>query len=176
MSKPALRVLVLVLAILLSFGIWFGSVITSHIFRTMYSGASEPVEFFMPVLTRFAIERYWLLIAIVSLFAGVGLVLSVRRAPAALVGAVGLAMPLLAGWFALFSLSYDSFLGPVSLHHPQRFELGAVLFSFGGFFSITFVLIVILLGLFVRDAARELRGGHNNSLEATRASARVPQL
>jgi hypothetical protein len=176
MSKPTLRVLVLILAILLSFGIWFGSVITTHIFRSMYTGSSQPVEFFMPVLTRFAIDWYWSLIALVALCACAGLVLSLRRVPAALVGAVGVAVPLLTGWFTLFSLSFDSFLGPVSPHHPQRFDFGAVLFSFGGFFSITFILIVHLLGLFVRDAARDSHGGHSNSVEATRASARVPQL
>src|SRR5690242_9171052 len=137
MSKPTIRVLILVLAVLLSFGIWFGSAVANFILRSMYSGASEPPEFFMPVLTRFAIHQWWLLIALVVVFACIGLVLSMCRVPSALVGAVGIAFPLLIGWFAVFSLSFISFLGPVSLWHAQRFDFGAVLFSFGGFFSVT---------------------------------------
>jgi hypothetical protein len=145
----------LILAIALSYGIWLGSVFTSIIFRAMYSSQSlEQTYPFMPLLTRFALDRYWLLIVIVCLFSCAGLVLSARKVPEALVGAVGVAMPLLVSWFTLFSLSFDSFLGPVSLHHDRRFDFGAVLFSFGGFFSVTFILIVLLLGLFVRDTVR----------------------
>lgn len=147
-------------AIVLSFGIWFGSVITSYIFRSTYSGGTEPPEFFMPPLTRFAVDRYVLLIVITCLFSCVGLLLSLRRGPDALVGAIGVAAPLLVGWVTLFSLSFDLFLGPVSLHHPQRFDFGAVLSSYGGFFPITLILILLLFALFVRDALKQLQQSH----------------
>ena len=150
----------LILAILLSFGIWFGSLITFMVFREVTSGAVEGPEFWMPVLTRFAVNWYWLLITLLCLFSCAGLILSVCRVPLALSGAVGVAMPLIVGWFTLFCYSFDSFLGPVSMHHPQRFEFEAVLFSDHGFFSITFVLMVFMLGALVRDAMKQLREGN----------------
>jgi small-conductance mechanosensitive channel len=163
--------------VLLSFGIWFGSVITWFVIKSMYSPHSrEEIYALIPILTRFAMDRYWLFIVIVCGFSCSTLLLSFRRASDALVGALGLAMPLLTGWFVVFSLSFESFLGPVSMHHAQRFDCGAVPLSFGGFFSVTFVLIALLLGNCLRDAVRDARGGHNKSLEATPPSGGAPQF
>ena len=55
MSKAAQRVLVVIVAMFLSAGIWFGSVITALNFRVNYTGDGPPPEFFMPMLTNFAV-------------------------------------------------------------------------------------------------------------------------
>ncbi|MCB9913345.1 MAG: hypothetical protein H7A46_22785 [Verrucomicrobiales bacterium] len=172
MSKPTLRVLLVLLAFLLAYGIWFGSKITLGLFRSICEGSDVQPEVIMPVLTRFAVNRCWILILAVSVFALGGLLLSAFRTPAALIGAVGIAMPLLVGWFSVFSLSFANFLGLVSMAHPQRFDPAALVFSFGGFFPISLALIVFLARLFVRDASRELRRSRANS----QASVRTPQV
>lgn len=153
MSKATLRVLALLLATFLSFGIWFGSTITRHILHVMYG---EQMYVLSPFLTRLALNWYWLLILIVCVFACISLVLSVRYASEPLVGTVGIAMPLLVSWLTIFSFSLEFFYGGMSLHHSAKFEFSLFLTSIGGFFPITFLLIVLFLVLCTRDALRAI--------------------
>jgi hypothetical protein len=157
MTKAIERLVIVILAMFLSFGIWFGSVITAHIFRETYAGSVQPPEFFMPMPTRLAVHWYWVSIVFVCLFASAGLVLSAVRIPESVAAGIGIGMPLLTGWFALFAFTFEWFLGEVSMHHPQWFEPGSFLFSFGGFFPISLMLIALLLGVCARDTIQQRR-------------------
>jgi hypothetical protein len=114
------------------------------------------LEILMPAISRAAADHKWIFVVLIVL-ACVATIFLFRRLPARIpqLMVAGLCVQALVLWLAMFCYFYDGFLGTVSMHHNQVFDIEAFISFAYGAFPITLVAILFPLVIALRSLSRK---------------------
>jgi hypothetical protein len=124
------------------------------VYRALYRDETTAnIRLIMPAITRFASDCALVFVVLICMAGFLAAMLSRNRPDLGRSYLVaGVSGQVLIAWVAAFCFCFESFTGPLCLHHAPSFELPQFLTTAYGFFPVT--LVAVLLPLI--GAGREL--------------------